>query len=482
MAGHFAPGLRTTALIAGAVSANSVQAAPVGLAVTVTAAAAAKGAAVGSSTLLLVKGALKLMAWIKAKTAIVGAAVIVATGVTTVVVTNALMGSSNLRAQPLVEGSMLVLNRVSFGSTNEFIHGNGLEKVLKKVIPAKGLQLIGLKLTRPTLQKFEAAPGKTQLVAEFKIIGSNLVSHPLVKPALYPEFRSMIRGERGIEFAYEFWRGNFQTYSDGYFGYVIASRFPRDSRWLWFRIERRESSDKGGPWKSVAEFKIKNTVRSIVQPWVAEPVHVTKTVAGMDFILDEITVVTQSYSPRAIWNHIVTTPFQVESNGAVLTNWGAAYVRVEDASGNFEYGLGHRALDPRFVWKLEADFEPESDFPPESVATVDLSGRSSPITTNILDVPVKISWDGSYWIDVNMPTNRPDLALKFVCVTDEHGNKAVDASGSWGRHQFRKGSFMFRNGNVLTMVGTPTTLTFAAVPNVHATFCVQPRLADEHVK
>jgi hypothetical protein len=32
------------------------------------------------------------------------------------------------------------------------------------------------------------------------------------------------------------------------------------------------------------------------------------------------------------------------------------------------------------------------------------------------------------------------------------------------------------------MVGTPTTLTFAAVPNVHATFCVQPRLADEHVK
>ena len=42
----------TTALIAGAVSANSVQAAPVGLAVTVTA-ATAKGAAVSSSTLLL---------------------------------------------------------------------------------------------------------------------------------------------------------------------------------------------------------------------------------------------------------------------------------------------------------------------------------------------------------------------------------------------------------------------------------------------
>ncbi len=60
----------TATVIAGAVSANSVQAAPVGLAVTV-AAAAAKGAALGGSTLTLVKGALKLMAWAKARTAVV---------------------------------------------------------------------------------------------------------------------------------------------------------------------------------------------------------------------------------------------------------------------------------------------------------------------------------------------------------------------------------------------------------------------------
>lgn len=56
----------TTTLIAGAVAANSVPAAPVGLAVAV-AATAAKGAAVGGSTLALVNGALKLMAWNKAK-------------------------------------------------------------------------------------------------------------------------------------------------------------------------------------------------------------------------------------------------------------------------------------------------------------------------------------------------------------------------------------------------------------------------------
>jgi RNA polymerase sigma factor (sigma-70 family) len=75
--------------IAGAVSAHSVQAAPVGLATTVTV-AATKGAAVTASTLTLVKGTLNIMAWTKAKTAVVaGAAILLATGTTTVMVMKA---------------------------------------------------------------------------------------------------------------------------------------------------------------------------------------------------------------------------------------------------------------------------------------------------------------------------------------------------------------------------------------------------------
>ena len=71
----------------GAVSANSVQAAPAALAQTATAFALANGTAAGSSTLALVKGALKLMAWTKAKTAMVAsAALLLAAGTTTVLV------------------------------------------------------------------------------------------------------------------------------------------------------------------------------------------------------------------------------------------------------------------------------------------------------------------------------------------------------------------------------------------------------------
>jgi uncharacterized protein (TIGR03435 family) len=71
-------------VLTGTISIHAVKAAPSALARTASTAAAAKGAA-GSSTLTLVKGALKVMAWTKAKTAIVvGIGVLIAAGATTV--------------------------------------------------------------------------------------------------------------------------------------------------------------------------------------------------------------------------------------------------------------------------------------------------------------------------------------------------------------------------------------------------------------
>jgi len=77
----------TAAAIAEQISANSIQAAPVALAKTLTAVAIAKGATASVSTLTLIKGALKIMAWTKAKTAVVvGVVAIFAAGSTVVTV------------------------------------------------------------------------------------------------------------------------------------------------------------------------------------------------------------------------------------------------------------------------------------------------------------------------------------------------------------------------------------------------------------
>jgi RNA polymerase sigma factor (sigma-70 family) len=77
----------TSQILAEAISAHAVQTAPVGLAKTATALALAKAPAASASTLTLIKGALKIMAWTKAKTAIVtGAVVLLAAGTTPIVI------------------------------------------------------------------------------------------------------------------------------------------------------------------------------------------------------------------------------------------------------------------------------------------------------------------------------------------------------------------------------------------------------------
>jgi RNA polymerase sigma factor (sigma-70 family) len=71
----------SVAILGTAMSTNSMQAAPVTLAKTVSAAALAKGAATSGSTLALIQGGMKLMAWAKAKTAVLaGTAVLLAGG------------------------------------------------------------------------------------------------------------------------------------------------------------------------------------------------------------------------------------------------------------------------------------------------------------------------------------------------------------------------------------------------------------------
>jgi RNA polymerase sigma factor (sigma-70 family) len=73
-------------LIASAVSANSVKAASPALAASVKTVAFVKGSVASASTLTLVKGALKIMAWTKAKTAVVTMVVMLAAAGTTTMI------------------------------------------------------------------------------------------------------------------------------------------------------------------------------------------------------------------------------------------------------------------------------------------------------------------------------------------------------------------------------------------------------------
>jgi RNA polymerase sigma factor (sigma-70 family) len=91
----------TTAIIAGEISTHSMQAAPVGLAKSVTLVAMTKGVAASGSTLTLIKGALKIMAWTKMKTAIVVGVIVAATAATGV------MGYKLVKSHPILQSSAI---------------------------------------------------------------------------------------------------------------------------------------------------------------------------------------------------------------------------------------------------------------------------------------------------------------------------------------------------------------------------------------
>src|ERR1035437_7978365 len=111
-------------LIVGAVSANSVQAAPVGLAVTISA-TAAKGAAVAATVTTLVKGTLKLMTYAKLKLAIgITAGILLAGGAATLAISQT-SGDDKWTPQKIAKQSQDAYAALSSYSDNGTIVAEG---------------------------------------------------------------------------------------------------------------------------------------------------------------------------------------------------------------------------------------------------------------------------------------------------------------------------------------------------------------------
>ncbi|HEY5345247.1 MAG TPA: sigma factor-like helix-turn-helix DNA-binding protein [Verrucomicrobiae bacterium] len=139
----------TTAIIAGTISANSVQAAPVALAKSVTAVAIAKGAAASGSTLILVKGTMKMMTWLKLKFAIGVSAVILLAGATVSV------ALSNKNADDKTDPAAVeILNKV-FASYDSLTNYSDIGISVEETGALKRTNTFSIQLGRPNLYRIE---------------------------------------------------------------------------------------------------------------------------------------------------------------------------------------------------------------------------------------------------------------------------------------------------------------------------------------
>ena len=159
----------TTAIIAGSMSAHSVQAAPDALTKSVIAVAAAKGAAAGGSTAGLVKGALKLMAWTKAKFVITATAVVLLAA-----------GTTGIAFKEVDLDSLRMSDR----------WWNDIDQLdLKKVPAAVVLRRTHFPDYRPTVDGPSIVTGKTEMESGqiVRMIGKNRSFDELIYTAYNPE-------------------------------------------------------------------------------------------------------------------------------------------------------------------------------------------------------------------------------------------------------------------------------------------------------
>ena len=385
------------------------------------------------------------------------------------------------QSRQLSDGSILSLERVALASSNEFRHGNALERVLNRAIPAKGVRLGQWRLRRPEIDSFQNALA-TSLTFQFKVSKPPGAVQKIGNATLVPmgsdrSFRAVIAGEDGFEYVSEL--GNFRQYRDGLYGYLSTTIFPRDARTMVVRLQHSDSSG----WQTIAEFS-RSQRPAAAADWKPEPEPRLRTSGGIQVRLGEVTVRPGTYIRGDIWEQTVLIPWRITVDGNTLTNWNAHDVVIRDASGNADYfGVQKavtngwiidrlwRSLDPHKVWKIKADFAQDSDFAAADLFAARLPYRFPGVMeTNLGRYPLRFGFENSGMLSVELlATNRTDLRLSFVRAEDETGQNIADWTGSWSQFRFRR---LIRT----PPAGGVVVATFAISKNVPVEFTIQPRL------
>jgi hypothetical protein len=394
--------------------------------------------------------------------------------------------------QRLADGSLVTLKQLKFGPTNEFTHGQALERMLGNVIPSNGLRIAKFQLQRPARVNFRNAD-VSSLSAQFQLSGPEIEagrSSPVTSRKFYRQFRMVILGEDGFPFVEEFER--IQRYADGIYIYVNSTAFPRSSKMLRFQLQQHD--DPLGPWRTVTEFMRKNPARAKDKVWSPEDFPVRRTADGIQFELGEVTVQpSHSNAWENFWQSTVTIPLRVTHGGVSLTNWSLHDLKAEDSSGNLLF-LGvqktanddgifcrtFRSVDPAKRWRLRAGLSPDSAYAATNLFTLQVPiPLAAPFTTNVGGHPVQVGFVNTDMLSVDLLTNAPDLRLAFVGAWNEEGKSIAEHGGSWGQFRFWKMlSLPSLRSSIPPPPGAKIIATIAISRNVPLECVIQPRLID----
>jgi len=177
----------TAETLAGAISANSAHAAPIGLAATITA-TVIKGPAVAASTLALVKGTIKLMTWTQLKFALgTASAILLAGGAMTVALSQGGSPPLTINSIPIQQGPSILVDARFFvvpdeslktldipwqtksGTTTALLTATQVNDILRRITNAPGAVLLG----RPRVETDSGTQAEMSMTKPVTLAGTN---------------------------------------------------------------------------------------------------------------------------------------------------------------------------------------------------------------------------------------------------------------------------------------------------------------------
>jgi RNA polymerase sigma factor (sigma-70 family) len=369
----------TTAIIAGAISANSVQAAPVGLTVTV-AATAAKGSAIAASTLTLVKGTLKVMAWIKIKVACASAAALLVIASVPIVATLSALDSNLTKS----DGREAKLERYEFQAA----------PVRYTYPPSKPQPAVEISSPR--------FPGEPLLSAEFSWqVGSNYPPASALRVAaadeLGNEFDPVVQYFAVIEESEgrQYWVGEVPV-------------FPRRGKEVHLHLLNNGSF--------LAEFKIPNPASGPHPDWIGQPLPVRATDGDLEITLAEFRTYQTSRETTEKQGRYPRTEcvFNFRENNRDTVAWRPILFELADATGNhwspsrsdagnpYRAKVENGAVQIEFLgalwpgesaWKIRGEFKRVAEFPENELLRI--SKIQIPDAKEVSEPLTQYDWNGA---------------------------------------------------------------------------------------
>jgi hypothetical protein len=177
------------------------------------------------------------------------------------------------------------------------------------------------------------------------------------------EHRMVLIGDDGFEYLEPFWPRS-GVYSNGYF-YLQPGCFPRQSRNLTVRIERRENNYS--EWRTVATFQTRVQPESMHR-WTAGPTPNRKSHGGVACLIGEVSSMETTLASDCAYE--ARMPFQLLQNNVPQTDWDLISLDAEDTGGNFvscspfcTTNAGWllvqtpQDLNPNLVWRVQTTFK-----------------------------------------------------------------------------------------------------------------------------